>query len=51
MALKDLEGKGPFQKILGVFVEFLSGWKLWCEKGALANIGKFLVDFGSAWSG
>jgi hypothetical protein len=53
MAPEDLEGKGPFQKVLGVFVEFFSGWKLWCEKGLLQTLGNFcgfLVDFGSVWS-
>jgi hypothetical protein len=56
MALEDLESKIVFSEGSGgVFVEFLSGWKLWRERtGALAKIVNFwglLVDFCSVWSG
>jgi hypothetical protein len=48
MALEDLEGKMVFlEGFGGVFVEFLSGWKLWRERaGALAKFGNFWGIFG-----
>jgi hypothetical protein len=49
MALEALESKMVFHKGLDVFVEFFSGWKLWCERtGALAKFGNLsgiLVNF------
>jgi hypothetical protein len=43
-----------FKRFWGVFVEFLSGWKLWCKRtGAHEKFGNFLgilVDFWSVWS-
>jgi hypothetical protein len=39
--------KWSFWKVLGVFVEFMSGWKFWRERTrALAKIGNFLDIFG-----
>jgi hypothetical protein len=39
--------KWSFWKVLGVFVEFMSGWKFWHERTrALAKIGNFLDIFG-----
>jgi hypothetical protein len=50
MALEDLEEKGSFQKVLGVFVEFLRCWKLWCDRtGALAKFQNFTEIFGGFW--
>jgi hypothetical protein len=47
MALKPLEGKMVFLEGFGVFVEFLSGYKLWRKRtGALAKFGKFSGIFG-----
>jgi hypothetical protein len=55
MALKDLEGKWSFQKVLGVFVELCVSGEFWRERtGALAKFQNFLgilKDFWSVWSG
>jgi hypothetical protein len=49
MALDDLEGKMVFSQGSGgggLFMEFLSGWKLWRERtGALEKFGNFLRNF------
>jgi hypothetical protein len=49
MAQKDLKGKMAFQKVLEVLVDFLSGWKFWCERTELLRsleiFWGFLVDF------
>jgi hypothetical protein len=47
MAFQALEGKWSFHKVLGLFVDFLSGWKFWRERTrALVKIGKFSGIFG-----
>jgi hypothetical protein len=39
--------KQSFKKVLGVFVEFLSGGELWCERiGTLVKIGNCSGIFG-----
>jgi hypothetical protein len=51
MELLISRAKWSFKKVLGVFAEFFSGWKLWHESTellrSLENFWGFLVDF---WS-
>jgi hypothetical protein len=50
MTLQGWEVKRVFSKVLGLFVDFLSGWKLRSKRaGALAMFGKFLGIIGEFW--